>query len=363
MRLPLSQLSCNALDTAFAFSSEPLGGITSSDVRRLGHSVDRPISDGRPENAPLNIGEQKMTTRTASIYETITNQIIAQLESGVAPWRKPWATSGGGGMPHNVMGRRYRGVNVLLLWAASEAKGYSTQKWATFNQWRNLGGHVNKGEKGTQIVFWSVSEKTERDEETGEESALRRFFARYFTVFNLDQCGGEALDRFRCKRPVREFTDFTPAEEAIAATGADIRHGGGAAFYSPSSDYIQLPLKGSFEREAAYYSTALHELVHWSGHEDRLKRLDKLARFGDATYAAEELVAELGASFLTASLGVPNCGIQDNAAYLQHWLKVLRGDNRAIFTASTAASAAADYILGFSRPAEPADSEEEAVLV
>lgn len=297
-----------------------------------------------------------------SIYETVTNQIIEQLENGVAPWRKPWA-SFGGGMPANVVsGKAYRGVNVLLLWGTAQAKGFDSDLWATYRQWAELGGHVEKGQKGTHIVFWRVATETTIDKHSGEETEDRRFYCRQYTVFNLDQCGGESLDRFRATRPVGEFIDFSPAEEAIAATQADIRHGGCRAYFNPAEDYVQLPVKESFRTPENYYSTALHELVHWSGHENRLNRLDKLARFGSESYAAEELVAELGASFLTSMLGVPNVPIQDNAAYLSHWLKVLKADSKAIFTASTAAAAASDHILSYSRELEPVETEEETAV-
>ncbi len=161
---------------------------------------------------------------------------------------------------------------------------------------------------------------------------------------------------------MREFIDFQPAEEAIAATGAEIRHGGNRAYFDTLNDYIQMPIKGAFDSEAAYYGTALHELGHWTGHESRLNRIDKLARFGDRSYSAEELVAELAGAFLTAALGIPNERTLNNAAaYLGHWLDVLRSDNRAIFTAATAASAAADYVLDFSRQVEQPAEEAEAV--
>ena len=288
-----------------------------------------------------------MADRT-NVYEAVTNQIIQQLENGVPPWRRPWASIGGG-MPSNVVSQRnYRGVNVLLLWATTEAKGFDSALWGTFRQWKKIGGHVRKGEKGTKIVFWNIVTETATDPRTGEDVEERRFFAKQFTVFNLCQCGGDALDRFRQPLPVREFVDFGPADEVIASTGADIRYGGNRAYYSPTDDFIGLPQKEAFESDAAFYSTALHELVHWTGSKARLARLDKLTRFGSESYAAEELVAELGAAFLTSALGVPNAPIQDNAAYLANWLQVLRNDNRAIFTASTAASAAADYILSFS---------------
>ena len=297
--------------------------------------------------------------KTADLYQQITDKIIGQLEKGVAPWQQPWA-SVGGGMPKNVVSRKpYRGINTLLLWDASSEHGYQSDLWGTYRQWDLLGGHVNRGQRATKIIFWNVTNKTAIDRTTGEEKDEKRFFCKEYSVFNIDQCGGEALDRFRATRPVDGFVDFGPAEEAIAATGADVRHGGNRAFFDTNQDHIQLPVKEVFATPASYYSTALHELTHWSGHEVRLNRINKLARFGDETYAAEELVAELGAAFLTASLGIPNERTLDSAAaYLDHWLSVLRSDNRAIFTAATAASAAADYVLSFSRAVESEETSE-----
>ena len=299
---------------------------------------------------------------STNLFQQVTQQIIEQLENGAPPWRRPWATIGGG-MPSNAVSKRpYRGVNVLLLWGKSQSEGYESSLWGTFNQWKNLGGHVERGQKGTRIVFWKVVTEETTHPHTGEKQEDKRFFARQYTVFNLDQCGGESLDRFRITRPVRDFTDFEPAEKAIIATGAEIRHGGNRAYYDLSADYITLPTKEAFQGEASYYSTTLHELVHWTGHEDRLNRLDKLSRFGSESYAAEELVAELGASFLSAALGISNAPIQDNAAYLDDWLKVLRADSRAIFTASSAASHAANHILSFSQIETPETIEEFAEI-
>ena len=299
--------------------------------------------------------------KTNELYQQVTNQIIAQLEKGVAPWKRPWATIGGSFPKNAASGRSYRGMNVLLLWATAEMKGFDSNLWGTFRQWKSLGGHVNKGEHGTKIIYWNVVLKSNLDRDTGEEVEEKVFFAREYTVFNLTQCSGMALDRFRTVRPVGNFIDFCPAEEAIAATGADIRHGGNAAFFHKKDDYIQLPVKVVFASPASYYSTALHELSHWTGHESRLNRLDKLARFGDKSYAAEELVAELGAAFLTARLNIPNERTLDNAAaYLGNWLSLLKTDSKAIFTAASAASAAADLILSFSQSVE-AEEEPEAI--
>jgi len=186
--------------------------------------------------------------KTNELYQQVTNQIIAQLEKGVAPWKRPWASVGGGFPKNAASGRFYRGLNVMLLWCAAEAKGYDSDLWGTFRQWKSLDGHVNKGEHGTRIIYWNVVLKTHLDHDTGEKVEEKVFFAREYTVFNLAQCSGMALDRFRVVRPVGNFVDFGPAEQAITATGADVRHGGNAAFFHPKDDYIQLPIKGFVNR-------------------------------------------------------------------------------------------------------------------
>ena len=215
--------------------------------------------------------------KNADLYQQITDKIIGQLEKGVAPWQQPWA-SVGGGMPRNVVSRKpYRGINTLLLWDASSEHGYQSDLWGTYRQWNALGGHVNRGQRATRIIYWNVTTKTTIDRTTGDEKKEKRFFCREYNVFNLDQCGGDILDRFRTPRPVGGLVDFGPAEEAIAATGADVRHGGNQAFFNKIHDFVQLPVKELFATPASYYSTALHELTHWSGHESRLNRINKLA--------------------------------------------------------------------------------------
>jgi antirestriction protein ArdC len=297
--------------------------------------------------------------KTADLYQQITDRIIGQLEKGVAPWQQPWATIGGG-LPTNVVSRKhYRGINTLLLWDAAGEHGYQSDLWGTYRQWDMLGGHVKRGERATKIIFWNLTNKTSIDQKTGEEKDEKLFFCKEYSVFNLSQCSGDALDRFRVARPATNFIDCGPAEEAIAATGAEIRHGGNRAFFNTTHDFIQMPIKEAFNSSAEYYACVLHELAHWTGHESRLNRINQLARFGDATYAAEELVAELAAAFLTAGLNIPNDRTLNNAtAYLGHWLSILRSDSRAIFTAATAASKAADYIMAFSRAVETEEKSE-----
>ena len=297
---------------------------------------------------------------TTDIYAETTDKIIAQLEKGVAPWRKPWAGASNG-MPRNAASNRpYSGINVWLLWIASYAGDWSSGLWATYRAWDRLGGHVKRGERGTKITYWNVTEKEVIDPVTGQKKKDKRFYLRQYTLFALEQCGGEALDRFHAPATTKQFIDFVPAEQAIAATGAEIRHGGQRAFYSPGSDFIRLPYKASFETEGDYYSTALHELTHWTGNPNRLNRLDKAAQFGDDNYAFEELVAEMGAAFLCATLDVPNTSATTNsAAYLADWMRILRADSKAIFTASTAATKAADFILAFSGKGSSPIEEEE----
>lgn len=293
-------------------------------------------------------------------YEEITKRIVEKLESGVAPWRQPWLAEKVG-FPRNAStGKPYRGLNVFLLWLTGEERGWTSGKWGTFRQWKALGGSVRKGEKGTQIVFWNRQTRCVDDPLEGEREE-QFFIARQYTVFALEQCTGEALEQMQAPQPKREFDDFEPAENAIAATGAQLRFGGSRAFYRIEEDYIQLPHKLNFDSEAHYYSTALHELSHWTGHPNRLNRLKLTARFGDCDYAIEELIAEMAASFLTAELGVPNTAVLDqSASYLAEWLRVLKENNRAIFTAASAATKAADYVMSRQRECAAARMQEAA---
>ena len=288
----------------------------------------------------------------SSIYEEVTARIIGELEKGVVPWRRPWTASGG--MACNVASdRAYRGVNVWLLSLAAEANGWNSHLYGTYGQWRDLGGYVCRGQRGTRIVYWHV----ETVEVDGREE--RRFFCRTYVVFNLDQCGGAPLDHYRQRaEAVEPFISYEPAEQAIAATGARIIYGGSQAFYAPTTDHIALPHKECFDQPEDFYSTALHELAHWSGASTRLNRLDALSRFGDHNYAVEELIAEMASSYLTATLGIPNTAAQErSASYIANWLEVLKNDRRTLFSACSAATKAADFILAFSQVTAVQDAE------
>ncbi len=297
--------------------------------------------------------------RQNEIYQAVTDRIIEQIEAGTPPWRRPWMTVGTG-LPRNASSnRQYNGINVWLLSITAEAKGYDSNLWATFNQVKyQLGGFVRRGEHGTRIVYWNVVKEMATDPITGEEEEQKRVFARTFTVFNICQCGGDALERFREREaPARPFADYEPAERLIRESGADIRFGGNKACYDILGDYIQLPEKQRFDSEADYYSTAMHELAHWTGHQSRLNREFGL-RFADYNYSVEELISEMTAANLCSTLGIENTAVeQQSASYLADWLKILKADRTAIFTASRMAAAASDYILSFCPAEQPEETE------
>ena len=295
----------------------------------------------------------------ASLYQEITDKIIAELEAGRVPWVQPWGTTAAKAslaMPKNAAtGRCYSGINVLILWSAVVERGFSGQRWLTFRQALGLGGHVRKGETGTTVVYanrFVPDEERRRAERDGDEPGAIPFLKR-FTVFNTDQCEGlpEALST--TPPPVAEGMILPQAETLIAATGADFRIGGDRAFYSPSHDFIQVPRSDAYFEPINWHRTALHELGHWSGHPSRLGR-DLSGGFGSTPYAKEELCAEMTSAFVCATLGiVPTVR---HADYIGSWLEVLREDDRAIVRAASAASKAADYLLAFrSHPDEPVD--------
>ena len=272
------------------------------------------------------------------IYDSITNGIIEQLEKGATPWVKPWRADASADA-NLVTGKAYQGVNRLILGMAGMFGGFTSNKWASFNQLKAAGYNVQKGQKGTAICFYKPVAGT-IDADTGEQSKGYAVLKTYY-VFNLSQTDAPA-EAIIPEQPA-PFDASAACDATIIKTGAIIRHGGDAAFYAPSADAIQLPHKNSFDSAAHYYATALHELVHWTGSEKRLARKFG-ARFGNPDYAFEELVAEIGAAFLCADLGIQ--GELRHAGYIGHWLKVLRDDNTAIFKAAALAQKAADYVKG-----------------
>lgn len=297
------------------------------------------------------------------VYQEVTNKIIAELEAGTAPWHKPWAAAGDDGpipaRPIRSCGTPYNGINVLLLWSEQQLRGYASNQWMTFKQAIALGGCVRKGEKGSMVVYADRSVKT-RTNDAGEEETYAIPFMKAYTVFNVAQVDGlpDRFYRASVVVPVTEHARNARVDAFVTATGADVRHGGNRAFCAHAGDgFVQMPHLAQFEDAASYYGTLLHELTHWSGHKPRLDRVYG-KRFGDEAYAAEELVAELGAAFLCADLGVSAEPRADHASYIASWLKVLRNDKRAIFTAAGMAQRAADYLAAYSVAEPMADAAE-----
>ena len=295
-----------------------------------------------------------------SLYQEITDKIIADLEAGRAPWVQPWGTAAAKAtlaMPQNASThRRYSGINVLILWGAVIERGFSSQSWLTFRQALGLGGNVRKSERGTTVVYadrFTPEDERRRAAETGEEAQAIPFLKR-FTVFNTAQCEGLPDEMMAVAPPVETGLVLPQAEALIRATGIDFRIGGARAFYSPTHDFVQVPPPQAYFEPINWHRTALHEVSHASGAAHRLNR-DLSGSFGSKAYAREELIAEMAGAFVCASLGiVPTVR---HADYLGSWIDVLREDDRAIVRAASAASKAADYLLAFQPDrVEPVDA-------
>jgi antirestriction protein ArdC len=286
------------------------------------------------------------------LYVNVTARIVSALEAGVAPWIRPWSTTADT-LPMNAGTRRpYRGVNFVLLTLEAQAQGYPLQRWVTYREALELGGQVRKGERGTTIVYWQLKRVAavadvypDRDEPNLPDKVYP--LLRAFTVFNTAQVHGLPPSVTCVDTPTWE--PESRAENLMLMSGVQISHGGFKAFYQPSTDSIQLPPRSAFATAHQYYGTALHELTHATAHPSRCAREFGL-RFGDDAYAAEELVAELGAAFLCAHCRID--GKLEHASYLSTWLRVLRADRRAIVVAASRAQQAADFILNLAQPTE-----------
>ncbi len=283
----------------------------------------------------------------ADVYEKITGKIVAELEQGVIPWHKPWNAEHAAGritrpLRHN--GQPYQGINVVMLWSEAVSRGYAAPIWMTFKQAQELGAFVRKGEHGSLVVYADRFTRTETNE-TGQEVEQSIPFMKGYTVFNVEQIEGLPAQYYAPAAPALDpVARDDEAEAFFAALGADIRHGGNQAYYAAGSDHVQMPPFETFRDPVSYYATLAHELTHWTKHERRLARDFGRKRWGDEGYAIEELVAELGAAFLCADLGLTPEPRPDHAAYIASWLKVLKDDRRAIFTAAGHAQRAADYL-------------------
>ncbi len=276
------------------------------------------------------------STGHSSVYQIITEQIIKQLESGVAPWHRPWRTE----TPRNLVSKRdYRGINVFLL----ACQGYGSPFWLTYKQASEMGGHVRRGEHGSKVVFWKF-DKWETEDADGQTVERTSAILRYYTVFNVEQCEGiRAPESARAVNPIEE------CERIVSAMpNRPCFEQGARAWYRPSTDSVGMPARGSFDSSEEYYSTLFHELTHSTGHPKRIGRegIEKLNTFGSESYSKEELVAEMGAAMLAGVAGIERRTLANSAAYLKSWIDVLRADSRMVVFAASQSQKAADYILG-----------------
>ena len=274
------------------------------------------------------------------MYQEVTNQMSEALEQGVKPWVCPWKTSGGfGGLPVNYQSKKaYSGINILLLWSAATQLNFTSHYWLTFKQALDVGANVRKGEKGTRIVFYKMLEV--EDKSTGEKDNIPML--KSFVVFNADQIDGLDVEPINNIDNTTSFEAIEDVESFIRATGANITEQGDKAYFRPSTDEIVLPSRERFTNNLDFYCTALHELTHWTGAKHRLDRI-KNSRFGSESYAFEELIAELGASFLMADLNVS--GEVQHESYIASWLNQLKNDKRYVFKAASAASKAHQFLV------------------
>lgn len=277
-----------------------------------------------------------------SLYQKVTDQIVAQLKNGVVPWVRPWSATAGRNTPCNALTNRpYSGVNTLLLWQAS-AHGFTVPRFITFKQANTCGGRIRRGQNGFKVYFVKRMQ-TKREDDNIDDTVKSYTILREYTVFNIDQCDGLPDEIINPHPPkvINKDERHELADEFVRQSGVDLRLGSGQAYYSPGPDCVFLPNWESFKDRDAYYNTTFHELTHWTGHKSRLDR-DLRNRFGSRAYAAEELIAELGAAYLCAEFGFDNH--VRSASYIDNWITLFNHDNRAIFTAASKANKAAEYL-------------------
>jgi antirestriction protein ArdC len=275
-----------------------------------------------------------------NLHKEITDRIVARLKAGVVPWRQPWSGKGFGVMPRNALTQRaYSGANVILLWSRAQESGFQAPLWLTFKQALELGGNVRKGEKGETVIYVS---KVIRTDDDGQKRAIP--FLKAYTVFNVAQCDNlpaKIVDPNASARKWNNDARDALAEAFIHTSGATVRHGEARAYYSPIGDFVNLPAFETFKSASLYYGVAFHELGHWTGAEKRLNRTFG-KRFGDRSYAVEELVAELTSAFLCGEFGFDNDGV--DADYIATWIKLLEEHEKVIVAAAAAASRAVEFM-------------------
>lgn len=297
--------------------------------------------------------------KKVDVYQKVTDRIVAGLQTKGLQWFKPWSVNGCVERPiNNATGRAYKGVNELFLSIEGQARGYEHNEWLTYKQAQAKGGNVIKGESGTEIVFWNIVFKGEdgkfyrKIQDIPAGMAFDKIFSpRLWNVFNIAQCEGIEPRRER----VEPNGDFNPIEEAEAVYAVKypkeqrptLAHGGASAFYSPSKHHVQMPKPETFVTNDDYYKTLFHELVHSTGHETILKRLEKVAAFGSEAYSKEELVAEIGAQFLVGLTGIsPKDDEANSQAYINGWVKKLQDKPKMALSAANKAMKAVNFIMG-----------------
>lgn len=275
-----------------------------------------------------------------NVYEVITERILEQLEAGVVPWRRPWEQVESKNI---TTGKKYRGINAITLPGGL---------FGTFKQIQTLGGHVKKGVHGFPVVFFSFPSGKEGEEEHEEETEKKGRTApiiRYYHVFRIEDCEGIDLTQFKADegKPSSIETAETIVQN-MQNRPLIVEKASKEAFYSPSTDTVQIPDRNQFSRIEEFYSTLFHELSHSTGHENRLcrKTLTTAAAFGSADYGKEELVAEFGASFLCGAAQIDNTTIKNSASYIANWKKAIKADSKLVIQAAGMGQKAADYILG-----------------
>lgn len=298
------------------------------------------------------------------VYKKVTDTILAALEAGTRPWMQPWHAAHAAGpisrpLRHN--GKPYSGINTLMLWGTAMEKGYVAPIWMTYQQAQELGAQVKKGEHGSLVVYANTLTRTETNEKTGQDEEIEIPYMKGYTVFNVEQIDGlPAHYTAKAAPPILSESERHARLDAFfVATGADIRHGGNQAFYTLTHDFIKMPPFEFFRDREGYYATLAHETTHWTRHPSRLNRDMGRKKWGDAGYAMEELVAEIGSAFLCAELGLTPEIRDDHAAYIASWLKVLKDDKKAIFTAARHAQKAADYLLNLQPQPDPEPDPEQ----
>ena len=277
-----------------------------------------------------------------SVATQVSAQIAEALRRGVRPWQQPWSNPAALSLPLRSNGAAYRGINVLVLWMVAQQRGYQSRQWMSFAQARELGGYVRKGEKATRVVYFSAGARDDDDATTTDLNSTRRAFSKSFAVFNVDQIDDLPADCY-APPPLCAEPDDARLAALFARAPAIVRVGGARACYDPAGDAIFMPPRDAFGSTAQYYATLAHELGHWTGHASRIDRQLTSPR-DTASYAAEELVAELCSAFLGAELGLPVDHLECHASYIGHWLSALENDASALVVAAGKAQAAADYL-------------------